>query len=168
MIKDTNIGRLILESISQNQATKTASAKLDIDEARKVSDGLVKIASYPYKESVYQSVREIMKIASSIIDEAGNEIENIRARNSDLEKAAEVRTMVDDMINYGLIDDGSTKAVQEKIAELLKKDRPELEIVKKAMEMVKGSKSNSTFFDKEAQIQSAGDRRRSIFDGVLD
>lgn len=163
MLNNTNIGRLILESISQSQTAKTASKKFDTSEAKKISEGLKKVASYPYKESVYDSVKEIMKIAADLIDHANETISNIESHNCDLEKAAEVRVVIDDMLNYGLIDEGS---FQEKLSELLEKDKTELEIVKNAIDMIKCSKSENIFFDKNAQYKTASGKR-GIFDGVL-
>ena len=68
ILPDTNLGRLILEHSSIIKTADKKNDKLpDIDEAKKVSSGLAKIASIQYSEKSYESVQEIMKIASDCI-----------------------------------------------------------------------------------------------------
>ena len=129
ILKDTNIGRLILEH--SNSVIKTAELKNtsepNIDDAKKISGGLAKIASIPYSEKSYSSVQEIMKIASQCIGELANSLESVKIKSSELEKAAEVRILLDDMINSGTVDEFN---IHEKVAELMKKNEKQLDIIK--------------------------------------
>ena len=162
--KDTNIGRIRLEHSS---GIKTASKKNnetpDFDEASKVSEGLAKVASYPYSESTYTSVQEIMKIASERIGQLVDSLKSTIAKASELEKAAEVRILLDDMINNGSIDEMDIK---EKVAKLMNKTPRELEIIKAASEMIDSGREGNIFFELEKNASVPG--KRDMFSGVVD
>ena len=166
ILKDTNIGRLILEH--SNSVIKTAELKNDstpnIDDAKKISDGLAKIASIPYSEKSYSSVQEIMKIASQCIGKLLSSLESTKVKASEFEKAAEVRVLLDDMINSGSVDEFN---IHEKIAELMKKDERDLDIIKEATKMVKGGREGNIFFEieKDAEILP---EKKGMFSGILD
>jgi len=164
VLKDTNIGRLILESVMGEATEKKASKNLDTAEIRKVANGLVKISSLPYKEDVYQSVQELVKTAATYLDDAANELEFALSRQAELEKAMEMRTLLDDMINYGLVDPDE---VRDKVAELSGKSRQEIEVVKTAVEMIKNNKEGSSLFDlsKSGEVKTA--KKRGMFDGII-
>ena len=161
ILKDTNIGRLILEAISGGATEKTASKKVDSGELRKVSGDLVKVASLPYKEDVYHSVQELLKTAAEYLEDSANELDESLRRQAELEKSMEMRALLDDMISYGMVD---PEEVEEKVAEMSKKDKHEIEIVKQAVEMVKNGKNGNLFdFTKSASVKGKG----GMFDSVL-
>jgi hypothetical protein len=159
----TNIGRSILESISDGASEKKASKRVDIPEIRKVVGGLVKVANLPYKEDVYRSVQELMKTAADYLSETATELERSLARQAGFEKALELRTLLDDMMSYGLLDPDD---VEGKVAELSRKSDKEIEIVKTAVEMIKTGKTGSSLFElsKSAEAKSG---KRGMFDDVL-
>lgn len=166
ILKDTNIGRLILEHSSS--VIKTAELKNnnkpDIKDAKKISNGLAKIASIPYSEKSYASVQAIMKIASECIGELVNSLESTKLKASEFEKAAEVRILLDDMINSGSVDEFN---IHEKIAELMKKNERQLDIIKEATKMIKGGKSENIFFEIEKDAATSS-IKKEMFSGVID
>ena len=163
-LKDTNIGRLILEQL---QTEKTASVdnvgKVCVDDAQRISKGLLKVAGFPHQEETYTSVQEMMKIASRYMTNLSSAFKSVQSRNSDLEKAAEVRELIDEIANVGGVDEFS---VREKIAELMSKTPRELEIIKEATKMFQNGKEGNTFFEIEKTSSVSSSSRRSIFDGV--
>jgi len=166
MVFNQNIGKIILSHLAKDgQTEKTASEKFSSEEAKKISTGLAKVASYPCNEEVYASVQEIMKIAANCIDSITETLKSVQERNSGLEKAAEVRCLLDDMIRTGMVDDSD---VEEKIAELMKKDSHGLEVIKEASKIAQGGKGESLIFEKVANEQPGGKtEKRGMFDSVL-
>jgi len=164
VLKNTNIGRLILESVMGEATEKRAAKKVQTSELRKVSTGLMKIAALPYKEEVYRSVQELVKTAAEYLEESAGELEESLRRQAELEKAMEMRSLLDDMISYGIVDPDE---LEDKVAELSKKSKQEIEIVKTAVDMIKNRKDDGTLFDlsKTASIKSTG--KRGMFDGIL-
>ena len=165
VLKGTDLGSLIYGHINDQEKTAGLKNKQpSTGEAVKISEGLAKIASLPYNEEAYRSVQEMMKTASKCIGELTKSIESINSRNSDLEKAADVRSMLDGMIDLGAVDEFS---VQEKVAELMSKDSRQIEIIKEAMNLLKDGKEGNVFFeiDKTAGIS---DNKKGMFDGVID
>lgn len=111
---------------------KTASVKPEPTSAermKKLASSLEKVASLPYNAEAYEAVCGIMKIASQVINEAVDKVE-------ELSKVSEVRGIIDEMLDRGLI---SKDDIQEKTSALLKKNERELEITKEAMSMTKTS-----------------------------
>ena len=165
LFQNTNIGRLVHESISMD---KTASKKpnLNLDEAIKVANGLEKIASYEYSEKVYQSVQEIMKIASKCLNGLKSAYDQVLEKNAKLEKAAEVQGIVEDLAINGLIGEHD---IREKIAEFMNKTAHELEVVKEATKLASCGKSGNVFsHDDGAQLTKTGSStKRGMFDNVL-
>ena len=163
LFQETNIGRLILESVMSEATEKRASKKFNVSEIRKVSSDLVKVAALPYKEEVYRSVQELIKTAAEYLDESATELEGALARQAELEKAMEMRSIIDDMIHYGILD---PENVEDKVAELSKKNVQEIEIVKTAVDMIKSGKSGSDLFEltKSANVKS---EKRGMFDDVF-
>jgi len=164
MLHNTNIGRLILESLASESSTvKTASFKYDTKDAAKISQGLVKISSIPYKEEVYFNIQEMVKIAAECIKDISNRLDIEMSKSADLQKASEVRILIDDMINSGMINSDN---VEEKVAELTKKDDKDLSIIKQAVKLINNKEGLNIFF--EANQQGADSiSKRGIFDGVL-
>lgn len=162
LFSTTNIGRLILESIAGETAEKRASSNLDVSEIRKVSTDLMKVAALPYKEEVYRSVQELVKTAAEYLDSSAKELESSLARQAELEKAMEMRSILDDMIHYGILD--PTEA-EDKVAELAKKSSKEIEIIKTAVEMVKSGKSGASLFELDKTAKASG--KRGMFDGLF-
>jgi len=165
MLPKTNIGRLILESVTPREPTvKTASLKYDVDATVKISEGLIKIASIPYKEEVYGNVQEMLKIAAECMKEVSASLHDSQVKNTDFEKAAEVRILLDDMIENGLV---SEEDFEEKIAELLKKDEKDLSIIKEAVKISQNKEGCNVFFEKSAENEGGSTEKRGMFDGVL-
>ena len=159
-----NVGQIILDLLGQeDQAEKTASQKYSIDEAKKVAFGLAKVASYPCNENVYSSVQEVMKTASECLAGVIQTLDSAQKRNEELEKAAEVKCLVDDLIESGIVDDGD---VEEKVAELMKKDTESLNVVKEAIKIAQSGNVESLLFDSNHDEQHHGGKR-GIFEGVL-
>lgn len=161
---ETNIGKLILASVMGGESEKRASTKVDVSEIRKVSGDLVKVAGLPYKEDVYHSVQELVKIAAEFLKESADELEASMARRVELEKAMEMRSILDDMVHYGILD--PTEA-EEKVAELSQKTMQEIEVVKTAVDMIKSGKNGSDLFETEktASVHTGGGKR-GMFDNV--
>ena len=166
LLKDTNIGRLILDAVNQNGSSVEKKA-FDPSEARNVSSGLQKVASLPYRPDVYTSVQEMMKLASKCLQESVREIERLQARSAHLEKVAKVRSVIDEMMELGLIE---PEEFEDKIAELMKKDEREFEIIKTAMGFVKSKPNGNVFFefDKAAsEYPEQKQDKRGMFDEVV-
>lgn len=166
MVFNGNIGQIILKHLaSDGQTEKIASEEFSSEEAVKISTGLAKVASYPYSEEVYSSVQEIMKIAASCISNATETLKSVQVRNQGLEKAAEVRCLLDEMIRTGMVDE---TGIEEKVAELMKKDSHGLEVIKEASKIAQGGKGESLIFYKVANEQPGGKtEKRGMFDDVL-
>jgi len=167
MVFNQNIGQMILRHLANDhQAEKTASEKFTSEEANKISTGLTKVASFPCNKDVYGSVQEIMKIAAECITSISETLNSVQERNSGLEKAADVRCLLDDMIRFGVIDESG---LEEKVAELMKKEKHEFDVIKEATKIAQGGKGESLIFDKVANEQPSGKLERpGMFDGVLD
>jgi hypothetical protein len=158
------VEQLIKEAAGLNikNIEKAASIKIDKIEAKKISEGLMKVASLPYKEAAYNSVQEIMKIASTSLDSLIIELDSRDKKINQLTKIAEIREVIDSMIDRRLIE---YSGIQEKTAELLKKSDHELEIIKEAIAL--GSvTSKNIFFEEGEKLASATPEKRGIFDGV--
>jgi hypothetical protein len=165
VFKTTDIGRLILEAVSSNQSTtvKTSSVSYSHDDAIKIAQGLSKVASFPYKEEAYQSTKEMMKIASQCIESMVHNLEESQARVQELEKAASVRNLLDDMLNAGMTDDSD---VHEKIAELSKKTPRELEVIKEAIKLAAHGKG-MRFFEEAKDSDGSSMVKRGMFDDII-
>ena len=166
VLRDTDIGRLILDHVSQEKTAAKVTKEPNVNDARKISSGLAKIANLPYKEEVYNSVQEIMKIASEVLGEITESFDSIKNRASELEKAAEVRFLIDDMIKIGAVDEFN---IDEKVDELMKKTANQLLVTKEALEIVKDRKEGNIFFDeteKNASISQSD--KKGMFDGIID
>src|SRR5271169_3450896 len=100
----TTVEQLIREAAGLNKIEKVASKKIDTDEAKQISDGLIKVASLPYKGATYNSVQEIMKIASGSINSLLVELEDRTQKINQLTKVAEVREVIDTMLDRKLIE----------------------------------------------------------------
>ncbi len=164
VLKDTDIGRLILDNLSTE---KTAESKIknepSIEDVSKISRGLSKIASLPYKEEAYNSVQEIMKIASETIGEFVESFKSIQDRTLELEKAAEVRSLIDEMVKMGSINEFN---VDEKVAEFIGKTPEQLEVTKEAMKMIKDGKEGNVFDESEKNAEYS-DSGKGMFDSVI-
>lgn len=161
MILGKNLSRLIFGSDSVT--TKTASQEFSHEEAIKISHGLEKVASYDYSPETYSSLVEMMKIASKCINSMDSELSNARGSVDDLEKKAEIRTIVDDMVENGLTDSFD---VEEKVASLLEKNTDELKMVKEAMSLAVNM-SSGNFFEMDKTASAIDNRKKEIFDGIL-
>lgn len=169
MIQRTEIGRLILENlVSSEPSIKTAAAKFVPEDAVKISTGLVKIASMPYREDVYKSVQEIMKIAADCLRSLCTSLESVQEEKEHLEKSAHVRSLIDSMVDYGMVDEND---IEEKVASLAKKTPHELEIIKEAMNLSGRSGGKSVFFEIEKTSddhQAKPSEKKSMFDSVIE
>jgi hypothetical protein len=167
LYEHTNIGRLILEHICAQEKMASVQKPYDANEARRVSAGLDKIASFPYNEEVYGSVQSIIKMASDCIKGLCSAIESDKQKLAMLEKTAEVRALIDDMVNYGLVDDSN---VMQKVAELIEETPQRLEIIKEAVKMTAGrvSENGNVFFEKQAEdAPKNSSAKKGMFDGVF-
>jgi hypothetical protein len=161
MILGKNLSRLIFGSDSET--TKTASQEFSHEEVIKISQGLEKVASYDYSPETYSSLIGMMKIASKCKNSMDSELSNVRESVQELEKKAEIRIIIDDMVENGLTDSFD---VEEKVASLLKKDDSELKMVKEAMSLAINM-SSGNFFEDMDKTASASNRRKEIFEGIL-
>ena len=133
---------------------------------RKISQGLAKIAALPYKEEVYNSVQEIMKIASETFGEFADSFKTVQDQASNLEKAAEVRSLIDEMVKVGAVDEFN---IEDKVVELMEKTSEQLEVTKEAMKLVKEGRDGNIFSDeteKDAGFSSSGEKK-GMFDNVI-
>jgi hypothetical protein len=164
LFKETNLGRLILESVPLEKSAEK-KIKFDASEAVKISSGLSKIASYEYNDKVYHSVQEIMKIASEFILELKSVCEESLEKNAQLEKAAEVRTVIEDMVLHGLLEEHD---MQEKIADLMTKPMQHIEVVKEAVKLASGGKSENIFSSNDdSSLSKTASSKKGIFDNVI-
>ena len=166
LFKDTNIGRLILDSIPME---KSANNKISFDasEAVQVAEGLAKVASFQYNEKVYNSVQEMMKIASKCLIDLKSAFDAAIEKNAQLQKAAEVQNIIEDMANNGLIGEHE---IHEKVAELMSKSSDKLEILKEAVKLASGGKTGNVFFSEQetpALTKTAGRQKEGMFDNLL-
>jgi len=164
ILKDTNISRLILEHVqTEKTAEKKSVGKVCVKDAKRISQGLSKVAGLAYKEGAFHSVQEMRKIAANDMTDLVETLESVQGRGSELEKAAEVRTIIDDLVNIGQVDQYNA---EEKVAELMEKDLKQLEIVKEAMKMVENGKDGNVFFEIEKDA-TVSDGKKGIFDSVI-
>lgn len=157
------VEELIRESIGESEAVKTASDKsdkLDKSKTKKIATGLKKCASLPYKEDAYNAVCEIMKMASTSLDTALNELGTVDEKIKKLEKVAEIRQIIDDLIEAGVIN---KEDIFNKTAELIKKSDKELEIIKEAVKINSGSQN--IFFEKSAEATTV--KKGGMFGDVI-
>ena len=152
MLLGENLSKLIFGDEQQ----KTASHVFDYDDAVKIADGLSKIASIEVDPSTYPSLVEVVKTASACIRELSSGLEDLR-------KEAEIRTIIDDMINIGLTDETN---VVEKIAELKTKSPQELTIVKEAMKMGSFIKEGGDLFQ-GFEENTGAPKKQGMFEGIL-
>jgi hypothetical protein len=164
MQQDIDIGRMILDFISSKNSTEKIASNIDLNEAKKISEGLFKIASYPYNKNVYGSIQEIMKIASKCISSLLQTLQTSNLQVVELEKSAEIRCLLSDMIKNGLV---SNNNLEEKIAELMKKDDKNLLILKEAIKLANNKESESLIFEQNTNEGSKSRIKRGIFDGIL-
>ena len=157
---------LIKEAISEVLGhEKSASKPFDAAELKKVSNSLEKIAALPYKEEAYDSVCGIMKLASNSINEVLSELNESKNRLVELEKISEIRGVIDEMLDRGLIDRFD---VQEKTAELFKKSAHEMEVIKEAICLTTDNISKNIFASHETEkVASNESSKREMFSEVL-
>ena len=159
----TSIGRIILDSIvGDNLVEKTAS--ISFNGASQISEGLNKVASLPYNEMSHESVREMMKTAANYIDSMLGSLKSYEKRASDMEKVAEVRCVIDDMLRLGMI---GSHDVHEKVAELAQKSPRDIEVIKEAMKLAQSTKASNIFFENDNE-KTASSEKRGMFDEVID
>ena len=151
MIYGKNIGRIILNDLAH---TKVASPADQLGDAIHISDGLEKVASYSLNGSTETSVKEIMKIASGCIKGLVSKIE-------EMNKVASVTSLADSMLEKGMIDNAS---LQDKVAELMKKDDRELSIIKEAINLF--NDQSFSLFEKQASGQTVR-HKPGMFSSVM-
>lgn len=164
-MKRQTVHQLILDSIGSSEVVKIASKVFDITEARKVSEGLAKVASFDINPDTYHALCGMMKIASEVIGSAVANAEETKGHVAQLEKVAEIRTMVDEMVDAGFIDEFNA---QEKIAELSGKNSDEIAIVKEAMKLQSASPGNIFSEETEKTAELADGKKAGMFDNVLE
>jgi hypothetical protein len=151
MVLGKNLSRLIFGDETPSSITKTAS-----EDPIHIAEGLSKVASLPYNPATYQALQGMLKIASEALVSLDKDLKS-------MEKKAEVRTIVDDLIEHGLTDEYD---VEEKIATLLDKTPEELNTVKEAIKLSSVIIQGELFegMDKSSSLQS---RKKEMFEGIL-
>jgi len=148
MVLGKNLSRLIFGDAG-NGVTKVASL-----DPKNIAKGLEKVAGLPLNPSTYPDLMGMLKIASQCINTMDAEIHNF-------EKKAEVRVIIDDLVNNGITDEFD---VEEKIASLMSKNGQELDTVKEAIKLSSIMADGKLFDDFE---KSAGSSQKNMFDGIL-
>ena len=153
MILGRNLTDLIFGKIEH---TKVSSQNFDIDG---ISAGLEKVAS----KSTNPAVSNMIKVAGQCIDSLKCELESSKKLVSEFEKKAEVRSIIDNMVEFGLTDEYS---IEDKVASLLTKTAEELKTMRAAIVLTSELSNGSLFdgFEKAAESTHAG---TSMFDGII-
>jgi len=163
ILKDTSISRLINENLSIEKTAEKPAGRKYAQDAVRISEGLAKVASYPYKEEVYGSVQEVMKIASECIKELKSSQDVALSRVGELEKAANVRVLAEDMIRSGVLDEDH---LEEKVAELMGKTAHDLDVTREALKLTTESgNSGNMFFELEKEASTG--EKPGIFGNVI-
>ena len=159
MILGKNLSRVIF---GDAESTKTASNGFNAKEAANISQGLVKVSSMQPDPATIPALMGMMKIAANCINSMSEQLVEVKSSNDELEKRAEVRVIVDDMINNGLADEFD---MDGKIASLLDKDINELKLVKEAVGLSIDMRHGNFFEDmgKTAEIK----QRKGLFEGII-
>lgn len=166
MFVNKNVSQIIMNLLDSEKSTeKIASQKYSVDEAKQIAFGLAKVAVFPCNEKVYDSVQEIMKTASECMTDVIMTLDSVQKRNEDLEKAAEVKCLMDQLISSGMVDDGD---IEDKVAELMKKDQNDLNIIKEAIKIAQSGNRESLLFDNNHEEISKTGSKRGIFEGVIE
>lgn len=160
MILGTNLSKLIFGEPKTEQ-TKTASHEFDV---ASIYSGLEKVADFEYNPETYASLRGMLKIASQCMKALEQESKTLQNSVSEFEKKAEVRIILDDMIENGLTDEFE---IEDKVESLLSKSASELETVKEAVKLSYSSNVASLFddVDKTASIETSN--KRELFAGII-
>ena len=146
------IERLIKEAYFKDEPAKP-SAPGDFQKIAKV---LNTASSLPYKPETYEAACGIMKIASQAFEE-------LVKKASELEKLSEVREIIDDMLDRGLI---SREDIQEKTSAFMKKNNNELEVVKEAIKIAGANLNTNNLFDSDPGPVGTS-TSKSMFDGII-
>ena len=165
LFRETNIGRLILGQIPMDKVANKKT-NFDLSKAIGIAQGLSKVASYQYNEKVYQSVQEMMKIASECLIELKSAFDSAIEKNAQLEKAADVQCIVEDMMLNGLVGEHD---VHEKIADLMARTPDKLEIFKEAVKLASCGKSGNIFSSEvdNSSVKTASAKKSGMFDDII-
>jgi len=162
MLLGKNISKLIYGD--ENWSIKTSSQSHDSADAVAYCNGLEKVSSMPLNPETYPSLMGMLKEASEFIRNMDSELKQKNNALDEFEKKAEIRSIIDDMIESGLTDEYN---VEEKVAELLTKDRSELKPIKEAVK-ISGQIGIGNLFDNiESSMQGQPAGRHELFDGIL-
>ena len=143
-----NLNKLISE-LTNGQCEKIAS---HTDQSSKnVLDALEKTAS-----SNNPAFSEISKIASVLIRQ-------LVSKNEMMEKSADVKELLDDMISSGLVGDSD---VEKKASELLNKSHDELAIIREAIKLASGNRSGESIFEDTSSGQEFSSER-GMFNSIM-
>lgn len=145
------IERLIKEAYFKEEAAKPVPT----NDLQKIAKVLNTASSMPYRPETYEAACGIMKIASQAFDE-------LLKKSSELEKMSEVRSILDDMLDRGLI---SKEDVQVKTSALMKKNENELEVVREAIKLA--SAGGNGLFDSEPGTVGTSTSPKSMFEGII-
>ena len=123
----------LLEKHAQN------SVPSEPTDLTKLSSGLKHIHELTNQEfqieKMADATRGIVGIAIESVEKVASEVLDLKAKNEILEKAAEVREIIDSMLEKGVL---GQDAAHEKIAELMDKTTYDLQVVKEATKMAIG------------------------------
>lgn len=130
--------------------TKSASQDAGLGNVSNIIDSLEKVAS---------SDDPIIKVAADQMRAMDNEISRLQSKNDGLIKAAEVREVAEDMLNYGMIDPSD---MRDKVAEMLEYSNDQLSKHKEAIKLA-SEMSITGFFD---EVSSSGSSKRTMEDCI--
>ena len=159
MILGMNLSRLIFGTDSES--TKTSSQEFSSTEITKISQGLEKVASLPHNPDTYPYLMGMLKVASKCINSMSTELSQVKESVNQLEKKAEVRAIIEDMVNHGMTDEFD---VEEKVAKLLSKDVQQINTIKEAIKLSASIRHGNLFDDFEKGTASS---KQGMFDGLL-
>lgn len=137
----------LLNDIVSGRLTKLAADYTGVAESieglEKVSASLEKVAAMPVDEivKVADAVKGVAKYASDAIGSLQAEKKYLMDKVATYEKAAQVREIVEQMIEKGAV---SKSEFGSKVKELMEKSAFDLEVHKKALEMIKSAGSNGS------------------------
>ena len=150
------IENLVREACDAGRGVEKTASPVEHNDIGKLAEYLEKAAALPYESSTREAIAGLMKLAST-------ELQKMKDEVAYLTKVATIRSMIDDMVEIGLI---SKSDVFEKSAELIKKDERGLEIVKEAMHLA-GSKARNIFDASEDSSGSGPAQKREMFEGCF-
>jgi hypothetical protein len=158
------IENLVREACDAGRGVEKTASSVVKNDVGKLVEYLEKAAALPYEPDAREAIAGLMKLASKTIESETVELQKMKDEVAYLTKVATIRSMIDGMIEIGLINQSD---VFEKSSELIKKDDRGLEIVKEAMHLA-GSRAKNIFDDaSEDSGVGAPGKKREMFEGCF-